>query len=178
MGTSPGVSHARRFSCSLGHGCAPVGLFPCSTSLPKKGVPMASFGGVAQHMVHVAQGMVQAPWSTRTPRATCPYPKLGATSKGLLPCGGDEGSWEQARCLESTARAPEHHFTSGNSGFFQRQLLPPPSRAALAVSSLLAPGAVRWHRTSPRSAPQPREQWVTGKWFYFTTISGGTVIQE
>lgn len=61
---------------------------------------------------------------------------------------------------------------------FSRASSFPPSRAALAVSSLLAPGAVRWQRTSPRSAPQPREQWVTGKWFYFTTISGGTVIQE
>lgn len=44
---------------------------------------------------------------------------------GVFFPGGDEGSWEQARCLESTARAPAHHFTSGNSCFFQSQLLPP-----------------------------------------------------
>lgn len=74
--------------------------------------------------------------------------------------------------VQTTSLMETRSFSSASSSSC------PPSRAALAVSSLLAPRPVRWHRTSPRSAPQPREQWVTGKWFYLTTISGGTVIQE
>lgn len=156
----------------------PCGSAPVLSIAAKKTCPhgLLRGGGTA----HGPGGTGHGPGTPehQDPLCNLSLPQTGCHQQGSSSLGVDEGSWEQARCLESTARAPAHHFTSGNSWFFQRQLLPPPSRAALAVSSLLAPGAMRWHRTSPRSAPQPREQWVTGKWFYFTTISGGTVIQE
>lgn len=45
-------------------------------------------------------------------------------------------------------------------------------------SSILALKLMKWHQTSPRSAPQPWEQWVIGKRFSFNHCSGGTAIQE
>lgn len=47
-----------------------------------------------------------------------------------------------------------------------------------AGSSLLAPQPAGWPHTRSHSAPNPREHWVTEKCFYFSAISGGTVIQE
>lgn len=98
----------------------------CAQHRCQKSCPHGLPWGVARRMVRVAQHVVQVPWSTRTHCATCPYPKLGATSRGLLPWG-DEGSWDQACCLESRASARADHFASGNSQFFQcqLQLLPP-----------------------------------------------------
>lgn len=54
---------------------------------------------------------------------------------------GKEGSWDQVFCLDNLTSPPR--------------------------SSLLALELMKWHQTSPRSAPQPGEQWVTGKSFSF-----------
>lgn len=47
-----------------------------------------------------------------------------------------------------------------------------------AMSSFLAPQSAGWPHTRPPSAPHPWEHWATGKCFYFSAISGSTVIQE
>jgi len=86
----------------------------------------------------------------------------GCGQRGLLV--GKKGARDQARCLESRANPTGEAAELRSCG-----------------SSLLARKPMSWHQTRPRSAPQPWEQWVTGKCFFFfflATISGGTVIQE
>lgn len=156
----------------------PCGSAPVLSIAAQKTCPQGLLrGGGTAHGPH-GTGHGPSTMEHQDPLCDLSLPQTGCHQQGFSSLGWINGLgsrpavWRaQPVLLHTTSLLETWGFSSASSCH-------PPSRAALAVSSLLAPGAVRWHRTSPRSAPQPREQWVTGKWFYFTTISGGTVIQE
>lgn len=103
----------------------PCGSAPVLSIAAQKTCPQGLLrGGGTAHGPH-GTGHGPSTMEHQDPLCDLSLPQTGCHPQGSSSLGVDEGSWEQARCLESTARAPAHHFTSGNSGFFQRQLLPP-----------------------------------------------------